>query len=68
MAKARPVTPVRDRAIAAFKRALPSCDRDIRAYKVRSRQCIRVYGTDCGGQTFKIEWSYRENGSLRRVS
>lgn len=76
MAKARPKAPVVDRAIAAFKKAHPSCPFDITAHKVRSRQVIRVrgYETDKHGgfnpQRFGVvaEWSYADNGSLRRVS
>lgn len=67
MAKARPVTPVRDRAIAAFKRALPSCEHCIKTYKVRSKQIIRVEGADIAGNFFRLAWSYGNNGALRRV-
>ncbi len=75
VAKARPKAPAIDRAIAAFKKAHPSCPHRIEAHKVRSRQVIRVRGyerevprgfnPDRYGVT--AEWSYADNGSLRRV-
>jgi hypothetical protein len=81
MAKARPKAPAIDRAIAAFKKAHPSCPYGIEAHKVRSRQIIRVRGYERPGATSQYarhlklerfgvvaEWSYSDNGSLRRVS
>lgn len=72
MAKSRPKAPAIDRAIAAFKKAHPSCPHNITAHKVRSRQVIRVRGfeNDIPGWRFGMvaEWSYADNGSLRRVS
>lgn len=78
MAKARPQTPAIERAIAAFKRAHPSCPHGVVAHKVRSRQLIRVRGyelPESSARTYKemtrgvtAEWSYSNNGLLRRVS
>lgn len=74
MAKARPKAPAIDRAIAAFKKAHPSCPHDIEAHKVRSRQIIRVRGYETPKLNYSHrfgmvgEWSYSDNGSLRRVN
>lgn len=79
MAKARPKAPAIDRAIAAFKKAHPSCPYGIEAHKVRSRQVIRVRGYERPGAISQFarhlerhgviaEWSYADNGSLKRIS
>lgn len=69
MAKARPKNPLRERAIAAFKKAHPSCPHGINAHKVRSRQLIRVRGYEApnSGYGAVAEWSYADNGNLRRI-
>ncbi len=70
MAKARPKAPVVDRAIAAFRKAHPSCPHGITAHKVRSRKLIRVRGYEKPGSdhSFVVEWSYADNGSLKRIN
>lgn len=66
MAKARPVSPVRDRALAAFRKAMPGYEHNVRAFKVRSRQFIRVYGSTLN-DTKCITWHYGKSGRLERV-
>ena len=70
MAKARPKAPVTERAVAAFKKAHPSCPHHINTYKVRSKQLIRVcgYETESGSGKFWGVWSYADEGRLRRIS
>jgi hypothetical protein len=70
MAKARPKAPVVERAIKAFRKAHPSCPSGVTAHKVRSRQVIRVrgYESDSSGYGLVAEWSYADNGSLKRIS
>lgn len=67
MAKARPTNPVRDRAVKAFRKAYPEHEHNVRTFKRRSDQTIKVYGSTIA-ETIVAVWSYRENGSLRRVS
>jgi hypothetical protein len=73
MAKARPKAPAVDRAIAAFRKAHPSCPYDVKAFKVRSAKLIRVrgyekpYGTQERHGMLAV-WSYADNGSLKRVA
>lgn len=72
MAKARPKACVRERAIAAFKKAHPSCPHRITAHKRRGAQHIVVYGYEYADPSIisgtSAVWSYADNGSLRRVN
>jgi len=69
MAKARPQTCVKERAIAAFKKAHPSCCNRVVAYKRRSDQTIKVRGYESATSGFGavLVWSYANNGALRRL-
>lgn len=68
MAKPRPKGLLKDRAIAAFKRAHPAYKDDIQVYKRRSEHTIVVYGRDNLGCQISGVWSYANNGSLERVN
>lgn len=68
MAKPRPKGLLKDRAIAAFKKAHPAYTNDITVHKRRSEQVVRVRGKDNHGIEVLGVWSYANNGSLERVN